>query len=192
MIEPDRSLAGDGEMDGKVELNSLIEERIERATKLADEKGARSDATAAFLCALSVLPPPVPIEDMATAFGLRKSEIESLAADLSPLLERTRHGLIFRDEPTETLVGIKYGRQLFLLNDVVSRLRGSQDKSIYAARALPGLLFAMGRVRELHELAFDVRFPPELDSEVAKGDPAQSVENGARCGGRVPRFRCRR
>jgi hypothetical protein len=121
LIEPDRPLIGEAETNGKIELNSLIEQRIERATRLADEKGAQSNAIAAFLCALSVLPPPVPIEDMAAAFGLQKSEIESLAADLSPLLERTRHGLIFRDEPTETLVGTKYGGQLSLLNDVVAR-----------------------------------------------------------------------
>jgi hypothetical protein len=168
LIEPDRPLIGIAEIDGKIELDSLIEQRIERAIRIADEKGTQSDSIASFLCALSALPPPVPIEDMATAFGLHKSEIESLAADLSPLLERTRHGLIFRDEPTETLVGTKYGRQLSLLNGVVGRLQDSQGQSIYSARALPGLLFAMDRVRELHDLAFDTRFPPELDSEIAK------------------------
>jgi hypothetical protein len=76
--------------------------------------------------------------------------------------------LIFRDEPTETLVRKRYGEQLSLLNDVTKRLRDSQDYSIYAARALPGLLLAMGRVAELRALAFDTRFPPELDSEIAK------------------------
>jgi hypothetical protein len=168
LIEPDRSLAGEAEIGSKVVLDTLIEERIDRAIKLADEKGAQADTIAAFLCALSKLPPPVPIEEMAVAFGLQKPEIESLATDLSPLLERTRLGLIFRDEPTETLVGTKYGAQLSLLNDVVLRLGAAQDKLAYAARALPGLLFAMDRVEELHKLAFDNRFPPELDSDVAK------------------------
>jgi hypothetical protein len=166
LIEPDRPLVGDG--DGTVDLPTLIEERIDRAVKLAYAKGSRAEAVSAFLCALSVLPPPVPIKEMALAFGIPATEVESFAADLSPLLERTRHGLIFRDEPTETLVRTNYGSQLSLLNDVVTRLTAAQASSIYAARALPGLLFAMNRVAELRALAFDTRFPAELDSEVAK------------------------
>lgn len=168
LIEPGRSLAGDIEGEDKVELNTLIRERIARAVDLAAQKGATQDAISAFLCALSVLPPPVPIDEMALAFGIGQSEVESFAADLSPLLDRTRHGIIFRDEPTETLVKNEYGARLELLNDVVSRLTNAQVSSTYAARALPGLLFAMDRVGELHTLAFDVRFPAQLDSEVAR------------------------
>lgn len=52
------------------------------------------------------------MKEIATAFGLSEAEIQSLAADLAPLLDRTRHGLIFRDEPTETLVREMYGSQL--------------------------------------------------------------------------------
>lgn len=168
LIEPDRSLVGDAETEAKVELPTLIEERIARGVSLADAKGARTGAVSAFLCALSVLPPPVPIREAAIAFGIPEAEVESFAADLAPLLERTRHGLIFRDEPTETLVRTKYGSQLGLLNDVVVRLTAAQSTSAYAARALPALLFAMGKVDELRALAFDARFPPGLDSEVAK------------------------
>jgi hypothetical protein len=83
-------------------------------------------------------------------------------------LDRTRHGIIFRDEPTETLVKNEYGTQLDLLNDVVARMTNAQASSIYAARALPGLLFVMDRVGDLHTLAFDTRFPAQLDSEVAR------------------------
>lgn len=168
LIEPDRSLAGETLSTEKVQLDSLIEDRIERAIKLADAKGAKAGAIDSFLCALGMLPPPVPVDEMAIAFGLSKEEASSLAADLSPLLERTKYGLIFRDEPTETLVKRKYGSRLNLMNDVVVRLRDAQGTSVYAARALPLLLFAMGRVDDLRQLAFDTRFPPELDSEVPK------------------------
>jgi hypothetical protein len=92
---------------------------------------------------------------------------QSFAADLSPLLDRTRHGIIFRDEPTETLVADKYGVQLQLLDDVARRLTNAQSSSVYAARSLPGLLFAMGRVEDLRALAFDTRFPAELSGPVA-------------------------
>jgi hypothetical protein len=168
LIEPDRNLVGETQTEAKVEVESLIQERIDRAVKLADQKGAHADAVSAFLCALSVLPPPVPIDEIATAFGISSAEVESFAADLSPLLERTRHGIIFRDEPTETLVEQRYGSQLHLLNDVASRLTGAQASSVYAARSLPGLLFAMGRVDDLRKLAFDTRFPAALAGDVAK------------------------
>jgi hypothetical protein len=168
LIEPDRSLAGETESTEKVPLDSLIEDRIERAIKLADAKGAKTGAIDSFLCALAVLPPPVPVDEMALAFGLSKEEASSLAADLAPLLERTKHGLIFRDEPTETLVKRKYASKLSLMDVVVSRLTDAQGTSVYAARALPLLLSAMGRVNDLRRLAFDTRFPPELDSEVPK------------------------
>lgn len=121
LIEPDRDLVGETQSEAKVEVESLIQERIDRAVKLAHQKGGHPDAISAFLCALSVLPPPVPTDEIATAFGISSAEVESFAADLSPLLDRTRHGIIFRDEPTETLVEQKYGSELHLLNDVAVR-----------------------------------------------------------------------
>ncbi|MER9926397.1 hypothetical protein NKJ84_26510 [Mesorhizobium sp. M0048] len=168
LIEPDRSLAEVDTITTDIDLNDLIRQRIEKAISLADDKGSTRQEIAAFLCALSVLPPPVPTDEIATAFGITVSEVESFAADLSPLLERTRHGLIFRDEPTETLVRQTYGQQLSLLDGVVARLRDAQVSSVYAARSLPGLLFAMGKTDLLRSLAFDTRFPPELDSDLAK------------------------
>ncbi len=168
LIEPDRSLADVDTIATDIDLNDLIRQRIEKAIRLADDKGSTRQEVSAFLCALSVLPPPVPIDEIAAAFGITVSEVESFAADLSPLLERTRHGLIFRDEPTETLVRQSYGQQLSLLDGVVARLTNAQAFSVYAARSLPGLLFAMGRTELLRALAFDTRFPPELDSDLAK------------------------
>ena len=168
LIEPDRNLVGVAQTEGKVDLNDLIQARIDRAVQLADQKGGTANAIGGLLCALSMLPPPVPIAEIATAFGISAAEVESLAADLSPLLDRTRHGIIFRDEPTETLVEQRYGSQLHLLNDVVERLVAAQSSSAYAAQALPGLLFAMGRIEDLRALAFDARFPASLTSDVAK------------------------
>jgi hypothetical protein len=168
LIEPDRDLVSETETDARVELNGLIQERIDRAVKLAEIKGANPDAIDAFLCALSLLPPPVPLSEAAIAFGVSAPEIESFAADLSPLLDRTRHGIIFRDEPTETLVSQRYGGHVHLLNEVVARLTAAQAHSVYAARSLPSLLSWMGRVDDLHKLAFDGTFPTTLTGDVAK------------------------
>ncbi|HEY4275989.1 MAG TPA: hypothetical protein VGM68_10925 [Rhizomicrobium sp.] len=156
---------------GKTEvakLDELISEQIAEAVNYAKVRGAKEDAVSGFLCALSRLPPPVPIDEIASAFGQTKEAIESFAADLNPLLDRTRHGLIFRDEPTETLVRKQYGDKISLLGDVVARLKSAQDSSAYATRSLPGLLFAIGDVSSLQELAFDLRFPPSLSSDAAK------------------------
>lgn len=168
LIEPDRDLVSETQTDAKVELNDLIQERIARAVQLAELKGANPESIAAFLCALSLLPPPVPVGEAAIAFGVPPSEIESFAADLAPLLDRTRHGIIFRDEPTETFVSQRYGAHVHLLNEVVARLTAAQSQSVYAARSLPGLLSAMGRVEDLHRLAFDITFPATLTGDVAK------------------------
>lgn len=168
LIEPDRDLVSETQTDAKVELNDLIQERIARAVQLAELKGANPESIAAFLCALSLLPPPVPVGEAALAFGVPASEIESFAADLAPLLDRTRHGIIFRDEPTETFVSQRYGAHVHLLNDVVARLTAAQSQSVYAARSLPGLLSAMGRIDDLHLLAFDPAFPATLTGDVAK------------------------
>jgi hypothetical protein len=168
LIEADRSLEDALHSDSKIDLTQLINERIDRAVALVDQKNGAPESASAFLCALSVLPPPVPISELATAFGLIAAEIESFAADMSPLLERTRHGIIFRDEPTETLVEQKYGTKLNLLSGVVGRLFEAQSTSAYAARALPGLLLAMRKVDELRALAFDQRFPANLTGDVAK------------------------
>ena len=153
---------------GAASLNDLLQARIDTATKSAKDKGADEEAIGGFLCALSVLPPPVPIDELAAAFGQSTSAIHSFVSDLSPLLDQTRYGLIFRDEPTETLVRQRYGNLTPLLERVVDRLRSAQDTSPYAARSLPGLLFALGDVSGLERLAFDERFPPGLQSEVAK------------------------
>jgi hypothetical protein len=168
LVEPDRDLVSDTQTDTRVELNGLIQDRIDRAVRLAEAKGANPESIGAFLCALSLLPPPVPPSEAAIAFGVSTPEIESFAADLSPLLDRTRHGLIFRDEPTETLVSQQYGGLVHLLNEVVDRLTAAQSQSVYAARSLPGLLSAMGRIDDLHRLAFDATFPTTVTGDVAK------------------------
>jgi PAS domain-containing protein len=56
LIEPDRDLVGETQSEARIEVENLIQERIDRAVKLAHQKGARADSIIAFLCALSVLP----------------------------------------------------------------------------------------------------------------------------------------
>lgn len=158
---------GPVEGDAHTVLDALIAERITAARQEAMRRGATGEEVDTLLAGLAMLPPPVPLEELAAAQGLSVSTVESFATDLAPLLERTRHGLMFRDEPTETLIGKMAEQDDAARDAVVERLAARQDRSDYAARALPLVLTLTGRVDALVDLAFDARVPGDT-SEVGK------------------------
>ena len=164
----DRGLLDPSEIDNPIALDHLLQQRIDNALAEAIRRGYRKDAITAFLAGLSVLPPPVPLEEYAGAHGMETGTIESFAADLAPLLERTQEGMTFRDEPTETLVRRIYGANKQSLKRVAKNLLDRQDQSVYAARALPGLLQRLNDRTKLFRLAFDERFPESIPSTVGR------------------------
>lgn len=141
-------------------LDVLLRKRLDDARRAARYKGASDADIDLLLTGLALLPPPVPMEELATAFGIASSQIESFAADLAPLLERTPHGLMFRDEPTETLIRKARGADPTCRKRIVSALFARQSESNYAARALPPLLTSLHDIDQLIALAFDERVPP--------------------------------
>ena len=168
LLKSGRGLLDESEIDKKVELDELIQDRITSALSTAIECGYEQRDIDAFLAGLAVLPPPVPLDEYANALDLESSEIESFASDLRPLLERTNHGLMFRDEPTETLVRINYASSIDTLRRVADSLLARQHESVYAARALPGLLHKLDDGTRLFDLAFDDRLPASITSTVGK------------------------
>lgn len=168
LASSDRGLLDVSEIENVIELDSLLNLRISGALQTARERGYKDSEINAFLAGLCVLPPPVPLSEYADAHGLDFSAIESFAADLAPLLERTNHGLMFRDEPTETLMRKKYAEDVNALRRVAENLLAKQDRSVYAARALPGLLQKLDDGKRLFELAFDERFPEVVTSTVGR------------------------
>ena len=162
LLNGKRGLLDPSEFDNIIELEDLIQQRIDQALSDAVQRGNTKADTDAFLAGLAVLPPPVPIEDYAEALGMDVSAIESFASDLWPLLELTEQGLMFRDEPTETLLREKYASLKDPLSFVAANLLAQQESSVYAARALPGLLFKLGNGQQLFSLAFDEQFPEEI------------------------------
>ncbi|MCF6287943.1 MAG: ATP-binding protein [Proteobacteria bacterium] len=168
LVLSDRGLLDKSEINNVIELDDLLESRIDDALKMALRRGYTEDDINAFLAGLSVLPPPVPIEEYAAAQEMEVSEIESFIADLAPLLEKTKQGVWFRDEPTETLVRKKYASNEVALKKVSENLFMQQTGSVYAARSLPGLLLKRGDGDKLFELAFDERFPQKITSIVGK------------------------
>lgn len=140
-------------------LDGLLEKRLGNARRVALSKGATDSDVDLLLTGLALLPPPVPLGELAAAHTVSLAQAESFAADLAPLLERTAHGLMFRDEPTETLIRRLSSNDASNRERVVATLVARQSESDYAARALPALLTTLKRVDQLVALAFDSRVP---------------------------------
>lgn len=157
------SVEGDEEL-----LNALLEERFKQAIQHAKEKGSFTPEGESFIASLRLLPPPVPIDELAKIFDVPLQSIQSFVSDLYPLIEATQHGIIFRDEPTENLAK-KYADKNFRETDqFIQGLKKQQSKSAYCARALPNLLIEFDRPDDLIELAFSDVFPDTATSTVAK------------------------
>ena len=156
------------EIDKEIELEELIQARITDGLSTARQQGYEQEHIDAFLAGLAVLPPPVPLEECAGAHGIALEAIESFASDLSPLLDRTSQGLMFRDEPTETLLQSRYTSSGDTLRRLASNLLSRQDNSVYAARALPSLLHQLDDTERLFDLAFDDRIPLAITSTVGQ------------------------
>lgn len=164
----DRGLLDPSEINNVIKLDDLLKERIQKALGVALKRGYKEPAISAFLAGLSVLPPPVPLDEYADAHGMDLSAVKSFAADLAPLLEQTRHGLMFRDEPTESLVREVYAANVDTLRALAANLFKKQGTSVYAATALPSLLQKLDDGRQLFDLAFDERVPTAITSTVGK------------------------
>nr|WP_216364746.1 NACHT domain-containing protein [Rhodanobacter glycinis] len=161
---PDTQEAADADV-----LDGLLRRRLENARRAARSKGTSDTDIDLLLTGLALLPPPVPLDELAAAHGIALAQVESFAADLAPLLERTAYGLMFRDEPTETLIRGVSGSDLPNRERVVATLVERQSESNYAARALPALLTSLRRTDQLVALAFDDRVPPDA-SKVSQRD----------------------
>lgn len=168
LVKTGRGLLDPSEINKEIELDDLIQQRITDALSLAIQQGYEEKDLSAFLAGLAVLPPPVPVEEYAAAHGMELAAIESFASDLRPLLERTNHGLMFRDEPTETLIHKRYATLPDALERIASNLLARQEASVYAARALPRLLHELDDSQRLFALAFDDRIPTSITSTVGK------------------------
>ena len=149
-------------------LDDLLQRKIDDSRREAIKRGLSEPEVDALLAGLALLPPPVPLIELAAAEGRSEAAIESFAADLVPLVERTPHGLIFRDEPTETLIRRLVENDQAGREAVIERLGSRQNHSNYAARAMPIVLTALGRTDDLIQLAFNSSMPESATSRVAQ------------------------
>lgn len=121
-----------------------------------------------FFVALSLLPPPIPLEELANALGWSAAQVNTAASDLAPMLEITSHGAIFRDEPTETYVRDTYSERPEAQRAIADRLLSSQATSAYAAEALPHFLVIIKDSDRAFALADSTSFPTTVQSEFGR------------------------
>lgn len=162
------SLLAPSEIDKPIALDDLIQHRIDQALVEARKLGNADRSIRAFLAGLATLPPPVPLKEFAQVNGIAEGAVISFAADLSPLLEQTKHGLMFRDEPTETLIRRKYAGDAAPLRELATNLFAMQGESVYAATTLPDLLLQLEDGEKLFQLAFDKRLPASITGTVGQ------------------------
>lgn len=121
-----------------------------------------------FFVALSLLPPPIPLEELGNALGWPVAQVKTAASDLAPMLEITSHGAIFRDEPTETYVRETFSERPEAQRAIADRLLSAQTTSAYAAEALPHFLVVIKDSDRAFALADSTKFPTTVQSEFGR------------------------
>ncbi|MFK0376972.1 NACHT domain-containing protein [Pandoraea sp. NPDC090278] len=150
---------------------SVREIIAQRCTKIVSDlhiAGWPDSEITEFFVALSLLPPPIPLEELANALGWSAAQVKSAASDLAPMLEITSHGAIFRDEPTETYVRETYSDRSLAQKSIADRLLSSQATSTYAAEALPHFLVVIKDSDRAFALADSTSFPASVQSDFGR------------------------
>ena len=174
LVSDGQNLLLPSEANKIIQLDELLQRRISTALSEARRRGYQNEEIKIFLAGLATLPPPVPVRDLALANKVDEGAINSFAADLAPLLEQTSHGLMFRDEPTETLLRRDYAADNVLLRRLADNLDAMQGSSEYAAITLPDLLKQLDDGQRLVQLAFDERLPASIQSAVGRQEIRQA------------------
>ncbi|WP_343315076.1 NACHT domain-containing protein [Brucella sp. BE17] len=151
-----------------ITVKEIIAQRCAKIVNDLHIAGWPENEVREFFVALSLLPPPIPLDDLAGALGWPASQVNTAASDLAPMLELTPHGAIFRDEPTETYVRETYSSEVDAQRVIADRLLASQASSSYAAEALPHFLVVINDSDRAFALADSSSFPSVVQSEFGR------------------------
>ena len=151
-----------------ISAEELIAQKCDKIFVDLHKTGWSDAEVCEFFAALSLLPPPIPLAELADALGWSESQVNSAASDLAPMLELVTHGAIFRDEPTETYIKDHYANEAEAQQSIAQRLQARQKHSIYAAEALPYFLVVIGDSNRAYQLASSDDFPTEIESEYGR------------------------
>lgn len=118
--------------------------------------------------AISFLPPPIPLEELANALNWATGQVNTAISDLAPMIEMTFQGVIFRDEPTETYIRETYSHKHEAEKSIADRLLASQATSAYSAEALPHFLVIINDSDRAFALADSTDFPSTVESDFGR------------------------
>lgn len=152
----------------EITVEQLIAEKCQKIFADLHVAGWPEQDVHEFFAAISLLPPPIPLNELATALGWQISQVMSAASDLAPMLEIVVHGAIFRDEPTETYVRDTYSQETDSQQAIAQRLQDAQVSSQYAAEALPSFLVAIKDSNRAYALADSTQFPSVIQSDFGR------------------------
>nr|WP_314260723.1 NACHT domain-containing protein [uncultured Devosia sp.] len=151
-----------------IEVPEIIAGRCNKIVAGLRKAGWPESEVTEFFAALSLLPPPIPLEELATALSWPPDQVSTAASDLAPMLEVSSHGAIFRDEPTETYVRDTYKDRPDAEKAIADRLLAAQATSTYAAEALPHFLVVIKDSDRAFALAESTTFPTTVQSDFGK------------------------
>ncbi|WP_313271702.1 NACHT domain-containing protein [Stenotrophomonas sp.] len=151
-----------------IEVPEIIAQRCMKIVSDLHVAGWPDSEVAEFFVALSLLPPPIPLDELANALGWSAAQVGTAASDLAPMLEVASHGAVFRDEPTETYIRETYSEGPEAQKAIADRLLASQGTSAYAAEALPHFLVVIKDSDRAFALADSTSFPATVQSEFGR------------------------
>ncbi|WP_245424366.1 NACHT domain-containing protein [Sinorhizobium sp. BJ1] len=157
-----------GNAAATITVPEIIAQRCAKITGELHTAGWPDAEVVEFFVAISLLPPPIPLDELALALGWSISHVRTAASDLAPMLEMTSHGAIFRDEPTEAYVRETYSQQSAAQRAIADRLLAVQSTSAYAAEALPHFLVVIKDSDRAFALANSTSFPTSVQSDFGK------------------------
>ncbi|MBL5864355.1 hypothetical protein JBO49_27530 [Serratia fonticola] len=155
-------------LQSEISVEELIAQKCVKIFRDLHMAGWREIEIREFFAALSLLPPPIPLTELAEALGWSEPQVKSAASDLAPMLELVKHGAIFRDEPTETYIKDHYAREAAAQQSIAHRLLTRQKDSMYAAEALPHFLAVIGDSDRAYKLAGSDEFPSMIETEYGR------------------------
>ena len=149
----------------KILVEDMILQKCDDVSQRLHTAGWNDSEICEFFAALSLLPPPIPLVELAAALGWPEPQVNSAASDLAPMLEQVKHGVIFRDEPTETYIKEHYACKSEAQQSIAKRLQERQKDSIYAAEALPHFLVVIGDSERAYQLSSSDVFPADIKTD---------------------------
>lgn len=154
--------------DEPITVPEIIAQSCESIIRQLRIAGWNDSEVIEFFVAISFLPPPIPLDELATALGWSAGQVKTAVSDLAPMIEMTSHGAIFRDEPTETYIRETYSQKHDAERSIADRLMHSQATSAYAAEALPHFLVIIKDSDRAFALADSTYFPPTVETDFGR------------------------